>query len=171
MDNLRLLNLPADNEGPPKMGAIIFPYIVVIERLTNLCFRDWKVFCSVNHFIMESVVYFMSFYTKSLYALGPWKQIVWEFKFALEIYYIDISRTLYLIWGKSRRHWDLKSYSEYFKVLWTICSVIYFSNEAKGKIERVLVSSSFVWKKKHQYMYIPVFKAQYIFLFKKKNIS
>lgn len=58
------------------MGAIIFPYIVVIERLTNLCFSDWKVFCSVNHFIMESVVYFMSFYTKSLYALRPWKQIV-----------------------------------------------------------------------------------------------
>lgn len=51
------------------MRAIIFPYIVVIERLSNLCFRDWKVFCSVYHFIMESVVYFMSFYTKSLYAL------------------------------------------------------------------------------------------------------
>lgn len=39
-----------------------------------------------------------------------------------------------------------KSYSEYFKVFWIICFVIYFSNEVKGKIERVLVSSLFVWK-------------------------
>lgn len=146
------------------MRAIIFPYIVVIERLTNLCFSDWKVFCSVYHLIKESVVYFMSFYTKSLYALTETMETdclrFIELKFALEIHYIDISRTLYLIWGKSRCHWDSKSYSEYFKVLWTICSVIYFSNEAKGKIERVLVSSSFVWKITQ---YIPVFKAQYIF--------
>lgn len=129
------------------MGAIIFPYIVVIERLTNLCFSDWKVFCSVYHFIM-------SFYTKSLYALRPWKQIVRD---SLES---DSNSHLKFIILTSLGHYTLfeekvggteiwkvnKSYSEYFKVLWTICSVIYFSNEAKGKIERVLVSSSFVWK-------------------------
>lgn len=144
------------------MRAIIFPYIVVIERLKNLCFRDWKVFCSVYHFIMESVVYFMSFYTKSLYALRPWKQIVRD---SLES---DSNLHLKFIILTSLGHYTLfeekvggteirkvnKSYSEYFKVLWTICSVIYFSNEAKGKIERVLVSSSFVWKITNIYRYL-----------------
>lgn len=94
-----------------------------------------------------------------------------ELKFALEIYYILTSLGHYTLFEEKvggTEIWKLnKSYSEYFKVLWTICSVIYFSNEAKGKIERVLVSSSFVWKITQ---YIPVFKAQYIFLFK-KNIT
>lgn len=107
------------------MRAIIFPYIVVIERLKNLCFRDWKVFCSVYHFIMESVVYFMSFYTKSLYALRPWKQIVRD---SLES---DSNLHLKFIILTSLGHYTLfeekvggteirkvnKSYSEYFKVL------------------------------------------------------
>lgn len=51
------------------MGVIIFSYIVVIERLINLCFSDWKVFCFVYYFIMF-------FYIKLFYVLRLWKQIV-----------------------------------------------------------------------------------------------
>lgn len=154
------------------MGAIIYPYIVVIERLTNLCFSDWKVFCSVYHLIMESVAYFMSFYNKSLYALRPWKQIVWDsLNSNLHLKFIILTSlghyTLFEEKVGGTEIWKVnKSYSEYFKVLWTICSVIYFSNEAKGKIERVLVSSSFVWKKPNVYRYL---KHNTFFYLKKKH--
>lgn len=106
------------------MRVIIFSYIVVIERLKNLCFRDWKVFCFVYYFIMELVVYFMFFYIKLFYVLRLWKQIVRDLlEFDLNLYLkfiILIFLGYYILFEEKVGGIEIrkvnKSYSEYFKV-------------------------------------------------------